>query len=712
MRTFGQSGIQPIALIIIILALAVGLRAAIITSLSVPIAFLMAFIVLLWQDMTINGMVLFSLVLSLGLMVDNSIVIIEGISEYMGKYKLSAYRAGLLSVWNYRWPVVSGTLTTVAAFAPMLLVSGILGEDLSIIPITLMATLLSSLVVALIIIPVLASKFIGTHHTVSESHYGNGDSEVVQQRSFARHLHNGVEWLTERYGNFMGKIIHNRKQRRRVILTAWAGFLVAAVMPVLGLMKIEMFPQVDIDYIFINIELPAGSVLEKTSQVASAVERIITENIPETSNYVTNLGSSVSVGTQGGSSATHLASVTVNLNEDRKRTSFEIANTIRPLMAQVQGGRVTVEELSAGPPTGSPIEARVFGDDLKIIANLSHDVKRVLTDIDGVINVRDNLEDATGEFTFTIDRQKANYYGLSVADVAGTLRNAIYGATASEVLLNGEDVDITVKYAKSAFTSVSDLENLLIATPPGTTPLKNIASITLEPSLLSIQHREGENVVIVSADIGPDVDLNGVLATFEAERAKLSLPAGTRIEVGGEVEDIDQSFRETFLSMIIAIILIAMILVLQFNSFKQPFIILFSLPLAIPGVILSLIAVGQPFSFPAFIGIVALAGIAVNDAIVLIDKVNKNIKALPPESRGDEDFYDAIIDGGVSRLQPIILTSLTTIAGILPLYFANEVWRGLSVTVAGGLAFSTLLTLIVVPSYYAVMCKKDFLKNN
>jgi len=699
-NTLGSSAVQTMFLIIIILSIAIGLRASIIASLSVPIAFLMAFIVLMMQGMTLNSMVLFSLVLSLGLMVDNSIIIIEGISEYMGKYNISAYKAAQLSVWNYRWPVIAGTMTTVAAFAPMLLVSGILGEYLATIPKTIMATLLSSLFVALVILPTMAGRLI--KKTLAQEQY----QDDYENNSNTKHFINrNVEKLKEKYAEFMKKILPHKKKRRMVIATAWFVFIISALIPVIGLMKIEMFPKVDIDFIVINMELPAGSILEKTDEVASSVEKIIVEQIPELDNYVTNIGNATSMGMDSSSSGSHIASVTINLKEGRARKSYEIAESLRPFMKNINGAEVTVEELSAGPPSGAPIEARVYGKDIKELANSSSEVKDVLKNIKGLINIKDSLQDSTGEFTFLIDRQKANYYSLDVASIASILRNAIYGSKASAVLLNGEDIDITVKYAKEKFNNISDLENLLISTPKGPTPLKNIANVKLEPSLLSIGHRDGENIITLSAYTEEGVDLKRALAEFDAKQKELNLPVGMRIEVGGETEDIEQSFTETFESLIIAIILIAFILVLQFNSFKQPFIIIFTLPLAIPGVILGLTILMQPFSFPAFIGIVALAGIVVNDAIVLIDKINKEI------ANGVE-FIEAIIDGGVSRMQPIFLTSLTTIAGILPLYFANEVWRGLSITVASGLAFSTVLTLIVVPVMYASICRKDYEKMN
>ena len=259
-------------------------------------------------------------------------------------------------------------------------------------------------------------------------------------------------------------------------------------------------------------------------------------------------------------------------------------------------------------------------------------------------------------------------------------------------------------FHEDKFNNVNDLENILLFTPTGENILlKQIATIELNPSLLTINHRGGKKVVIITADTEKGINLQKVIKDFEKYKNNLVVPSGYSIDMGGEVEDIEKSFQETFYSMIVAVILIALILVLQFNSFRQPFIIIFSLPLALIGVIIGLNITGQSFSFPAFIGIVSLSGIVVNDAIVLIDRINKNIY-------NGMEFNEAIIDGGLSRMQPIFLTSITTIAGIAPLIYANEMWRGLSITVIFGLIFSTVLTLVVIPIMFAAICQKKFNK--
>jgi len=695
-NTLGDSAIQTFILIALILLLILSLRGAIITALSVPIAFLMSFFFLKTQGMTLNSMVLFSLVLSLGLMVDNSIVIIEGINEYVEKHKKSIYKSAVLSVWNFKWPIIAGTLTTVSAFIPMLLVSGIMGEYLSIIPKTISVTLLSSLFVALVIIPTLTYRLIKI-------------KKGAANRSKKRHLiiAKFMEGLYVKYRRNIKPILVSKRKRIVTIVVAWLLFFASLAIPASGLMKIEMFPKVDFDYFFINMELPVGANLDQTDRVAEQVEEKI-KDIPEMSNYIVSLGSLSSAQGGGGSSALHNGSVTVNLIDkgDRERNSYEIAESIRSEVEMIQGAKVTVVEMEAGPPSGAPIEVRIFGDDISKSSVAAELAVNILEDIDGVINVSDSLEDATGEFTFSLDRQKINYYGLNVTTVASTIRSAIYGTKASAININDEDIDIVVKYDNTNFQNVSDLESILLFTPTGENiQLKQIADLSLEPSLLSINHRDGENIVTVTASVEEGASLQEILKEFSATIGLASLPEGVDIKVGGETEDIEQSFTDLFESMIVAVLLIFFILVLQFNSFKQPFIILFSFPLAIIGVIIGLNLLGQPFSITVFIGVVSLSGIVVNDAIVLVDKINKNIK-------NGMEFFEAIVDGGVARMQPILLTSVTTIAGVIPLIYANEMWKGLSLTVIFGLAFSTVLNLTIIPVLYAMMCRRRYEKEN
>ena len=690
LETLGASGLQTIILIALILMLILSLEGALITAMALPFAFFLSFIFLKMQGMTLNSMVLFSLVLSLGLMVDNAIIIIEGINEYINKHKKSVFEAALLSVWNFKWAITAGTMTTVSAFLPMLLVSGIMGEYMSIMPKTISVTLCSSLFVAIVIIPTLAVRFIKV-----SGNNGHG------QRNKKRHIYleKKMSKLHAYYIKLLKNILPNKKKRRSILAVSWVLLILAIAAPASGLMKIEMFPDIDLDYFIVNIKLPNGSTLDATRPIARQAEKIIAQ-IPEVDNYVTTLGVSASLGFHGGmNSSPHLANITVNLKnkKDREKKSYEIADELRSKIL-ISGADVTIEELSAGPPTGSPIEVRIFGDNMEGLSILASDVKKYFKNINGVINVKDNLADSAGEFTFKINKQKADFYGLSAPAIANNLRSALYGSVGSEVNIESEDVDITVKYEDDIFSSIDDINNLLILTPKGEQiALSQVADVSLEPALLTIDHRDGEKIAIVSADLKADADLKNILSDFEEFQKTLTLPENFNIKIGGEVEDIQKSFTELFMSMILSVLLISVILVLQFNSFKQPFLIIFSVPLAFIGVIIGLNALGQPFSFTVFIGLVSLSGIVVNDSIVLIDRINKNIK-------DGMEFFEAIIEGGTARMQPIFLTSITTIAGVFPLLYASELWRGLSLTIIFGLLFSTILTLVIIPVYYAGIC--------
>jgi len=713
--TLGKSGLQTMLIIIVILFAVLGLRGSVITSLSVPLAFLTSFMVLYFTGQTLNQLVLFSLVIALGLMVDNSIIIMEGVNEYTTKHGKSPLEAALLSVWNFKWSVASGTLTTVAAFVPMLLVSGILGEYFAYIPITISATLLSSLFVALIVIPTLSSRFIKIKNGNGNGN-GNGDIKTIKDQEQNPHkgkrkskkvgkgyqiMSHIIDRVKNKYIRIMKSILPDRKKRRRVLVIAWACFMIAMSLPFSGLMKIEMFPASDVDRFLITVELAPGVSMEKTSHKTQEVEKIIME-LPEIKNYVTSLGIKTSF-MDSAKTGDHLASVLVNLVSEDKRDkrSYQITEEIKEELRTIKNAKIEIEEASAGPPSGAPIEVRIIGSDLAKLDDIAVKAKKVLVDIPGTLNVKDSLEETTGEFTFVVDKQKAAYYGLDVATVASALRTTIYGVKASEVTLNGDDIDITVKHDENNFTSLGDLENILIFSATGhKVLLKQIATVSLEPSLASINHRNGSRIVMVTSYIEPDANLQKILKQFNQEMNIDNLPSGYDISTGGEMEDIDQSFRETFMSMIMAVFLIAFILILQFNSFKQPLIILTSLPLAVIGVIAGLNLMGMSFSFPAFLGVVSLAGIGVNDAIVLIDRINKNM------SYGMEKI-EGVLEAGVARMQPIFLTSLTTIAGIIPLYFADEIWRGFSVTLIFGLIFSTILTLIVVPIMYVGLTKKE-----
>lgn len=627
-------------------------------------------------------MSLFALVLSLGLLVDTFIVILEGIFHNIKKGRTSK-EASLLSVAHYRKPLTSGILTTISAFVPMLLVSGILGEFLKVLPITISITLFSSLFVSLVIVPSISALFL------RKSKFREQNKDSILEKFLTKRL-------MALYKKNICKFLKNRKQKIGFAIITVLLFLSSLGLLIGGVIPVKLFPLVDIDFAYINIEMPVGTDLRATERVVRKVEAELFD-YPNIDNFVTTIGQVFSfdfISTSGGE---HLASININFvpKEEREIKSFEIVEELRERMKKISEGKITVTELSAGPPTGAPIEARILGGDLIILDKLTDNVIDVLENTEGVINIISSKEISPADLIFKLNKESLAKYRLSVPEVSSFLRTAIFGVTATEISVEGDDVDVVVKLDRDKASSIEDIKNLSIISSFGSSvKLSQIADFELSPALATIRHRDLERTAIVKADLSPGFSPAAVVPEAEKEVINRGIPAGYTINFGGEVEDIEQSFSELWNAMIVAVLLILIILVVQFNSFIKPFVILMVLPLTLIGVVVGMLLLDLDFSFSVFLGLVSLSGIVVNDAIVLLDKTKRNVveKGLTPR--------EAVADAGEKRLQPILLTSITTIIGVIPLAIANEFWYGLSVSIAFGLAFATILQLFVVPMLY------------
>ena len=692
--TLSRSGVQTTAIIIFILFLALGLRLGIVAGLSIPIIFLITFIVLDNLGMSLNTLSLFSLVIALGLMVDTTIVIMEGIHENIRK-GYSSKESALLSVHSYKWPLIAGTLTTVFAFFPMLLVSGILGEFLKTLPITITSALLASLFIALTIAPSIATKFV--------------KSEKEGKKRTVSILEPLFDKLGEKFHRLIEYVVTKTSMRIIIILIALTAFAASLSLPILGAIKVEMFPITDQNYFVVQVEAPKGSIIDHTNEITKEVEEYLYE-IPEVETFVSKAGTSQSLGITkeasfgagGASSDSNLGNITVNLvsKEDRKRKSYEIAAQIRKHFEHFPTATIKIVELQDGPPSEGAINLRITGEDMEVLRALANQIKEIVENTEGATNADLSLKPGLNEFKFTLDKDLLSFHGLSSIQVSAIIRNIIQGIESTDVTINGEDLSVIVKYDLTKINgktniSIHDIENFEISSPKGyKIPLSEIGTYEFGQNISSISREDQKRIIKVSADAEKDANVVDVTAAIQLEIDKLEIPQGYQLNFGGDLEDIAESFKDLFKSMFVALILISFTLVLMFNSFRQPLIILLTLPLALIGVFPGLILVGRNLSFPAFLGIVALTGIVVNDAIVLIDRINKNRQS------GKMKFAKSIAEATEARLQPIIMTSITTILGILPLALTNEFWSGLGFSLIFGLMASTVLTLVVIPVLY------------
>ena len=699
--TLTTSGIETTILIIVILFLALGWRQGLIAGISVPLSFLMTFIYMNFAGLSINSLSLFALVIALGIAVDVSIVIMQGIHDNLRK-GFTAKESAFLAIDTYKWPLIAGTMTTIAAFFPMLLVSGIMGEFLKTLPIVISTTLLVALFLGFTITPSLAAKFLNSEKVSNTQ----GLLEPILKRS--------GDW----FHHFIEKVIERKSTRVTTISILLILFGLSLSLPLTGILKSQMFPATDQNYFIIQIETPAGTVLEKTQKIAEQVEEKLNK-VTEIKNYLTIIGSGDSPAMSGGirisgtsSENSNIANITVNLAEkdERDLTSYEIADAVEKDLKSITNAKITVVQLKEGPPGDAAITARITGKDLTVLKDLSSQVKQIISETKNVKNVEISLKEGLNEFKFVLDRDALNYHGLGAAQVAIALRNILQGAEAGTININEEDTDIIVNYNLNKIngrTNISfhDIENFEIASPKGySVNLTQLGTYSLGRSPDQISREDQKRILKVTADVEKDSDVNAMTIEIQDRVKKLEIPKGYEITFGGDMKDIQDSFNDLFRSMFIGIILIAAMLVLEFNSFRQTFLLLLSLPMGLIGVFPGLLILGLDLSFPAFLGIVALAGVVVNHAIVLIARINEN-------RENGIKFTTAIAEATSSRFEPIFMTTAAAVIGILPLALTNEFWAGLGFSLLFGLLFSTLFTLITIPIMYYTFEYKNAKRN-
>ncbi|MFA6305857.1 MAG: efflux RND transporter permease subunit [Candidatus Gracilibacteria bacterium] len=693
-----SNGIQTAIFIVITLFLALGLTQGIIAGMTIPITFLMTFPVLDYFDMSFNVLSLFALVMSLGITIDTTVVIMEGMYENLKK-GFTPKDSALLSINMYKWPLIAGTLTNIFAFFPMLLVSGIMGEFLKTMPITITATLIASLFLALTIAPSIAAKFI-KHKKETEEHHS------ILEPFFA--------WSGEKFYKWLKEIFAKKSKRILTMLTIISAFALSIALPISGILKVEMFPPTDQTYFTIAIEAPKGLIVSETEKIVKDIEEYLYK-IPEVENFVTQIGTTQSIALtedtkfmgQGSLTESNIANITVNLAEKDKREkeSFMIAETAREHFKNYQKAKINVNEIKEGPPSEDPITVRITGKDLEKLKEISKQVEEIIKKTQGTNTIKSSLKSGIDEFEFILDPGKIAKNNLTIAQASIQIRDIIQGIKSTDITFEDEDKSIFIEYDfektdGKTNLSINDIENLQILTPKGNSiPLSELGSYKLVNSISEIQREDQNRIIKITSATNKDINAVEINQKISEEIGKIELPSGYEISYGGDLEEIRESFMDLFRVMIIGIILIAGSLVMMFNSFRQPLIILFTLPLALIGVFPGLLLIGLNLSFPAFLGVVSLCGIVVSNGIVLIDRINENIQ-------NNVEFSEAIVEATKSRIEPIVMTAITTILGVIPLSLSNAFWAGLGFTIAFGQMFSTILLLVVIPILYYSFEKK------
>jgi len=673
--------------ILVMLVFLRNVRSTLIISTAIPISIIGTFVLLYFNDMTLNLISLSGLTLGIGLIVDDAIVVLENIYRHrqQGYGLVDAAKQATDEVGN---AVISATLTTVAVFMPIVFVEGLASQLFKPMAYTVTFAVLTSLMVALTLVPLLSSRYL----KVEEPREGTLWGKVYRSSG---------EKFDRFYNWYRGVLQWSLGHRKTVIITITLMFVGSlALIPMVGA---EFMPGMDEGYVKATLDLPDGTHLEETNRIVSKVESLAKE-IPEVDNIITNVGftGSESMGGQTSSDQGQVYFQLVGMGE-RTRSTEDIANAVREKTEQIAGADINVSATgpaSEGQQSGSPVSVTIKGDDLEVLSSLAEEATSLVEAVPGTTEVANSLGEGRPEIRVIANRDRAAAYGLGGAQIASAVRTAVQGTVATQYRTGGDEIDVRVRLAGGQNANIEDLQNLTVSSPvAGAVPIRQVARLVEAEGPNSINRTDQSRVVNVTANLSGR-DLGSVMGDINAKLNGMDLPQGYSIEYGGENEEMADAFGNLGLALLLAVALVYLVMVAQFESLLYPFIIMFSVPVTIIGVTLSLLLSGRPFSVPAFIGVILLAGIVVKNAIVLVEYINVLRR------RGMERD-EAILEAGPTRLRPILMTALTAILAMFPMALGMgagaEGQAPLATVVVGGLAFSTVITLVLVPVVYAVM---------
>ncbi len=582
--------------------------------------------------------------------------------------------------------VLASTLTLIAVFLPIGLTGGISGVLFKPLALTICVAIACSLLVSLTVVPFMSSRML-TDKAMERQEAGRG--------FVSGQFHRLADWLDglgEKYKIWLAWTLGHR---RLVMLSVVVLIVLALGMsPLVGA---EFMPKSDSGQIDITLEADKGSRLEDVDKLAAQVETKLSKN-PAVDIIYASVGSSGATASMSGSNE---ASFMVQLVPKSERKGAEqVAEEIRQSLKDISGAKTTVTASSGiSMGSGGAVALNIRGDDLDTLRTLSKQVVDIVEKVPGTRNVSSSLEDGNPEVQIRIDRQRAMAFGLTPAQVSSEIKMAVDGTTVSKYRSDGSEIDVTITSNKKESSDMDTLKQLTILTAQGSIPLNEIASFELSTGPVQIDREDQTRQGTISCDL-LNRDLNSVTKDIQAGISALKLPAGYSIDFGGENEQMMEAFSSLLLALIMAVLLVYVVMVVQYESFRDPFVIMFALPGAVIGIVLALLVTQRAFSVNAFIGIIMLIGIAVANAIVFVDYLKQRLEA-------GMERTEALLETGRVRLRPILMTALATILAMIPLAIGlgegSETNAPLATVVIGGLIAATFVTLFLVPVVYSIL---------
>ena len=711
-------------LVVLSLFMFFGFKNSLLISTAIPLSMFVGYIVLGAMGITLNMVVLFALVLALGILVDDAIVVIENTYRHQQEFNEEPNVAAKKAAGEVFIPVLASTVTILSAFIPLLFWPGIVGEFMKFLPITLIVTLTASLFVAYVISPVQAAQWINYQKEIKKARFNLEHPHWYKKYNPLTILYHKVDeqffpWMQKNY------VVTLRWTLQHKWKTIWGSFtllLSVIILFVLFNKGVEFFPNTEPSQVSVSIECPAGASLEVTNGISKILEERM-QSIPGRKD-VEFIGASVGTSDDmfdfGGQGTANKGRVAINFYEKnfRSQSTFETMEEIRKATLGISGAEIRLTKQQMGPPVGSPVSIEVSGEDYAQLATISKQIRERIKDIPGLVDLKDDYNTGRPEVEIIVDREKAGLFYTSTGQIASTVRAAIAGVEASKYRVGEDEYKIRVRLKEDQRTSPADIENLRInfMNRRGqllSIPITSVADIRRTTSVTDIRRKDQKRVITVSGDVAGRVQ-SEVLSDVKARIADISLPNGYAVKLTGSQEE--QQKASDFLSkaFIITLLLVFLIMVMEFNSMKVPFVIMLSVILSLIGVLLGLIITQTPLSvMMTGVGIVALAGIVVRNGIILLDFVKHK------HSEGGMSLDDALVEAGRVRLRPVLLTAAAAVLALIPMgtgvdfnwtefHFVSGsesagFWRPLAVAIIFGLTISTFLTLVVVPTAYSLV---------
>lgn len=715
LNSIRSNAISGLLVVVLVLFVFIGFKEALIVAITIPLTLLSTLSILGLFGITLNTFAILGLIVALGLLVDNTIIVMENMDR-LKKIGHPSKDAAVLGTDQVGFPIASATLTTVAAFFPLAILPGVVGAFINTIPRTIIMTLVTSLLLAVTITPSVyyfvnkmtkdeikptgwiakwvQIAFVGVLAVIA--FYGEAlwigipiiASVFFMSLVAAKVFYLGDKGLEETkwvrgYEKALVAIVSSKIKMALVLVLAMGVLASSGLLMARGAVKIAFFPQTEPSSLTVGIQLAPGGTLNTNGNQIGLAEEVLMA-MPEVAQFNTTIGLDGAV-------------INIELSAD-DTNGFEKLERIEKALKVLPFESVgIVANAQGGPPVGKPIAVQIIGENLADNMALVEAYVAVLNDIDGVYNIETSIKSGGPELLIDVDLNKAQALGISPMAVASNMRRLTQGEEVSTLKIDGALLPLRLAYEVSL---LEDLENAPIMTMAGQElPLGAFASFRESTGISSIQREKGNRIIGIFADVRPGYNATEISESFKAATDSMPLPIGTRIDFGGEVAGISENFGNLLRSMLIAIFLVIIILTVQFGSIKQPLAIMMTVPMAIIGVIYGLYFTGNEFGFYAFMALVSLVGIAVNDAIVLVDYTN-NLR------KQGHDLVSAVGEAGRTRLNPVLATTLTTIGGILPLSFKNTYYAQFGYALIFGLLVTTLMTLVIVPTLYTLLERK------